>query len=183
MSDFESKISSIFPEEIARKRILAHNEVFVRVFARNCEVRRIDKPTATGFLERYHNLGDAACRYRYGLFVRVSGHSGITEGAMVAVATFSPARKWKKGDTVVRSCEWVRYATLPEIRIAGGMGKMLAAFIREVRPDDVMSYADASWSNGDVYRKLGFSEEAPKVFPDGSVSLKFRLKIPLIRQK
>ena len=57
------------------------------------------------------------------------------------------------------------------------MGKLLKAFIDEVKPDDVMSYADAGWYDGDVYRKLGFTEEEAKVFPDGSRSLKFRLKL------
>ena len=57
------------------------------------------------------------------------------------------------------------------------MGKLLKAFIKDVRPDDVMSYADASWSSGDVYRKLGFKEEGAKIFPDGGKSLKFRLKL------
>lgn len=57
------------------------------------------------------------------------------------------------------------------------MGKLLKAFIGDVRPDDVMSYADASWSDGDVYRKLGFSQEEDKVFPNGGRSLKFRLKL------
>ena len=57
------------------------------------------------------------------------------------------------------------------------MGKLLKAFIEEVRPDDVMSYADASWSDGDVYRKLGFTEEGTKIFPGGGKSLKFRLKL------
>lgn len=57
------------------------------------------------------------------------------------------------------------------------MGKLLKAFIEDVHPDDVMSYADASWSDGGVYRKLGFEEEEAKTFPDGRKSLKFRLKI------
>ncbi len=63
------------------------------------------------------------------------------------------------------------------VGVDGGMGKLLKAFIEDVGPDDVMSYADASWSDGDVYRKLGFTQEDDKVFPDGSRSLKFRLKL------
>lgn len=63
------------------------------------------------------------------------------------------------------------------IGVDGGMGKLLKAFIDDVEPDDVMSYADASWSDGDVYRKLGFSQEEDKVFPNGGRSLKFRLKL------
>ena len=71
----------------------------------------------------------------------------------------------------------MRYASAEGLGVNGGMGKLLNAFIEEVHPDDVMSYADASWSDGDVYRKLGFTQEESKTFPDGSRSLKFRLKL------
>ena len=39
------------------------------------------------------------------------------------------------------------------------MGKLLKAFVREVGPDDVMSYADLEWTDGEVYDRLGFREE------------------------
>ena len=39
---------------------------------------------------------------------------------------------------------------------------MLKTFIREVQPDDIMSYADLEWSSGEVYRSLGFTLEASK---------------------
>ena len=39
---------------------------------------------------------------------------------------------------------------------------MLKAFIEDVGPDDVMSYADLEWSRGDVYRQLGFVLEGQK---------------------
>ena len=42
------------------------------------------------------------------------------------------------------------------------MGKLLKAFIKEVQPDDIMSYADLEWSEGNVYKTLGFQEELPK---------------------
>jgi hypothetical protein len=42
------------------------------------------------------------------------------------------------------------------------MGKMLKAFIKEVQPDDIMSYADLEWSEGEVYERLGFEAEARK---------------------
>ena len=81
---------------------------------------------------------------------------------MVAVATFSNARKWVKGDSTVRSYEWIRYASLPGLRISGGMGKLLKAFIEDVQPDDIMSYADLEWSEGAVYEQLGFTLEGKK---------------------
>ena len=160
-------------KEMMKARILAHLEKFVPAYARNCEVRRIDKKTAEYFLEENHNYGYSACRYKYGLFLkRHTGHIAENKKAegvencgldtLVAVATFSNARKWTKGEKVIRSYEWTRYASLPGMRISGGMGKLLKAFIKEVSPDDIMTYADLEWSEGDVYSKLGFELEGTK---------------------
>ena len=151
-------------------RLLAHLEVFSQAYARNCEVRRIDKTMAQEFLSSNHSYGYAACRYRYGLFLkRHTGHiaeelnmkGAITE-KLIAVATFSNARKWIKDGKEIRSYEWTRYASLPDMRISGGMGKLLKAFIKEVQPDDIMSYADLEWSEGNVYSALGFTREESK---------------------
>ena len=172
-------------------RLLAHMEVFSQAYARNCEVRRIDKETAQRFLNDNHSYGYAACKYRYGLFLkRHTGHiareieeerflgcarndngsarndnrsdRGNIVGTLIAVATFSNARKWIKDGKEIRSYEWTRYASVPELRVSGGMGKLLKAFTKEVQPDDIMSYADLEWSEGKVYEALGFSEEQPK---------------------
>ena len=154
--------------EAMQKRILAHLEIFNPIYARNCEVRRIDKALAKVFLEANHSYGHAACRYCYGMFLkRHTGHiaqqtTSYAPGTLVAVATFSNARKWSKGDKIIRSYEWTRYASLPDVRLSGGMGRMLKAFIKEVQPDDIMSYADLEWSAGDVYTQLGFTLEGHK---------------------
>ena len=154
-------------------RILAHLKTFNPIYARNCEVRRIDKTTAKVFLETNHSYGYAACKYCYGMFFkRNTGHlalefsqeeaGGVAPGTLVAVATFSNARKWMKGDMEIRSYEWTRYASLPDVRLSGGMGRLLKAFIKEVQPDDIMSYADLEWSTGEVYKQLGFTLEGHK---------------------
>ena len=152
-----------------RSRLLAHLHVFTQIYARNCEIRKIDKATAARFLSENHSYGDASCRYRYGLFLkRYTGHTKDIDdirpeaGSLVAVATFSNARKWTKGDKIIRSYEWTRYATLPELRLSGGMGRLLKTFIEEVKPDDIMTYADLEWSEGTVYQTLGFELEGRK---------------------
>lgn len=159
---------------MTQARLLAHLEVFSQAFARNCEIRRIEKKEAQEFLQTNHSYGYAACRYHYGMFLkRQTGHlaeglpvkPGMTEvrpGTLVAVATFSNSRKWVKGDKDIRSYEWTRFASLPGLRISGGMGRMLKAFINEVKPDDIMSYADLEWSEGNVYKTLGFELEGKK---------------------
>ncbi|MBQ0044264.1 MAG: hypothetical protein KBT05_04500 [Bacteroidales bacterium] len=164
---------------------MSYPEHFHSIFARNCEVRHIDKPTASAFLSSNHLYGDAACRYRYGIFVRRYSGAEMRQadavhpypiGTLVAVAEFSSARNWQKGEALIRSYEWVRYASLPEVRVIGGMGKVLQEFIDEVNPDDIMSYAPAEHYDGEVYQTLGFSKVGVKQFGDSS-SIKYRLKL------
>ena len=152
-----------------RKRLLAHMRKHVQVYARNCEVRRIEKKEAAAFLAEHHSYGNASCRYHYGMFLkRHTGHNadagvGWPEpGTLVAVAQFSNARKWVKGEKEIRSYEWTRYASISGVRISGGMGRMLKTFIEDVKPDDIMSYADLEWSWGEAYSQLGFTLEGQK---------------------
>lgn len=64
------------------------------------------------------------------------------------------------------SYEWVRYISLPGVRVVGGMGKLLNAFVNSIavsgatRHIEIMSYSDNEWSAGDAYRRLGFTEVA-----------------------
>ncbi|MGM9740400.1 MAG: hypothetical protein ACI3ZP_07320, partial [Candidatus Cryptobacteroides sp.] len=112
---------------------------------------RVDRTMSSAFFNACHTYGDASARYRYGLFF---------EGELVACASFSSPRTWHRPDGIHKSAEWVRYASLPDVRVVGGMGKLLSRFIEDVGPDDVMSYADLEWTDGEVYRKLGFREES-----------------------
>lgn len=223
-------------------------EKFHSVFARNCEIRRIDRELAASFLNACHLYGDCAAAYRYGLFVsrspgvaKVSAEGGavgsaegcaegcVAEGAeggamdsaevcaegcvaeggavgaavdsaegcsvgaaegrqtypvgtLVAVASFSKARRWsKKGENgeqeTICSYEWLRYASLPELRVLGGMGRILARFIEDFHPDDIMSYVPLRHFSGEVYESLGFVSEGVKVFENGEQSRKYRLKL------
>ncbi len=150
------------------------------IYARNCSVRRIDRRTAADFINANHRLGDTGSRYRYGLFVERS--TGASEfvcppGTLVAVASFSNARRWLKGERKVSSYEWIRYASLSGVRVVGGMSKLLRAFVEEIGPDDIMSYADADCGDGgESYRKLGFEQEGV-VEREGFRNLKFRLTL------
>lgn len=162
--------------EMVQERILARLERFRSVFARKCKVlsgrgNQVFGETIKEFLKRNHAYSSAKCRYRYALEY---------EGEIVAVATFSEGRPMVRkvsdmlknvpkedlsGEEIVifDSYEWVRYASLPGMRVVGGMGKLLNAFIEERytrlepgTPMEIMTYSDTEWSNGDAYMKLGF---------------------------
>ena len=132
----------------------------LRVFARNCEVRAVTPEAAASFLQRNHVYGSARARYRLGLFrIRSTGNAeaGMDQTpGMVAVATFSDGRRREDGTV---SYEWVRYASVQGVRVVGGMGRLLDAFVATVGdgiPMDVMTYADLEWYDGRSYLRLGF---------------------------
>lgn len=150
------------------------------IFARNCEVRRIHKPEASAFLEQNHRLKATGGRYFYGIFVKRSTGSGefrLPAGTLVAAASFSSARAWQKPEGTIRSYEWIRYASLEGTRVVGGMSKILDAFISQVHPDDIMSYADLCWPDGGkVYSTLGFEAEG-EVQRGGATCMKYRRRL------
>ncbi len=156
-------------KESVQKRILARMGNFVSVFARKCKVikdsdvkadSRIHK-SISDFLVENHSYGDAKCKYRYALEYG---------GKIVAVATFSAPRPMPRlvqdnsGGQIFDSYEWVRYASVPDVRVVGGMGRLFKAFLADAermsrnaqRPFEVMTYSDTEWSSGEVYEKLGF---------------------------
>ena len=136
-----------------QERILAHLGVHRKIFARKCEIRRIDAVTAASFLECHHSYGTAKAKYKYGMFLG---------DELVAVSLFSSPRTIPRSiggrQIALRSFEWVRYASLSGSRISGGMSRMLAHFVADASPEEVMTYADLEWSEGSVYARMGFQQ-------------------------
>jgi hypothetical protein len=135
--------------DIVRSSILANLNRGGVIYARRCIVRELETDTAFRFLESNHILGGSKSRFRYGLFYN---------NELVAVATFSQSRPIQRGDSIVSSYEWLRYASLGSLRVTGGMGRLMNFFVKARMPQEIMSYADMDWSDGDAYIRLGFEE-------------------------
>ena len=61
----------------------------------------------------------------------------------------------------MRFCNKINYTVI------GGASKLLSFFIKEFNPVKIISYADKRWSDGNLYKKLGFdlvSESKPSYF-------------------
>ena len=142
--------------ELVKDRIKVNLGLQRTIFARNCHVKAISLNDAKRFLDDNHMLGYARCHYRYGLYTLKDTES-LHRGSLVAVATFSTPRSIKRGEVSVNSYEWIRYAGLSDSRIVGGMGKLMAYFVKEQNPQEIMSYSDIGWGKGDAYDKLGFT--------------------------
>ena len=143
--------SWVLRQEIVRSRIAALSGTCVRIHARQTKVQRIAKDDICGFFVVNHLQGAVNARYNYGLYLG---------GQMIAAASFSAGRTVVRGGVACRSFELLRYASLLHHRVVGGLGKLLARFIKEVKPDDVMTYADLDWASGKGYQALNFKQMA-----------------------
>jgi hypothetical protein len=157
-------------KNVTAQRILSRLGVFRRVHARLCTVVSLQnckdnglspdafRSKAKKFLDAFHTYGYLKGQIDYLLMYKAD---------TIAAAQFM--KTYSKEETAY---EWTRYASLPDVRIAGGMGKVLEQFIRDVihRQDlqkksdspkciEVMSYSDNEWGEGDAYRKLGFRQK------------------------
>lgn len=129
-----------------------------RTFARNTTITRIDRLTLDAFLQLNHLQGSPQVKYKYGLYAK---------DLLVAVASFSGKRPVKRDGVALDSYELVRFASMAGTTVTGGLSKLLSTFKEEIKPGDIMTYADRDWSNGHSYEQLGFTfieNTAPQTF-------------------
>ena len=130
--------------EIAKSRIRNMLGVYDRtVYARRCEVRETASGESRLFQDENHMQGH----------VNSSANLGLYLGAeLVALMTFGKCRFDK-------SHEWemLRFCSKLNTHVIGAAGKLLNHFEKNYRPKSLVTYADRRWSDGNLYRKLGFA--------------------------
>lgn len=136
--------------EIVKSIILGLSGKNRVIYARNTSIEKINKDVAAEFHSTHHLIGYTKAKHNYAL-------RDLSDNSLVAVSSFSSARKMLRDGEIVDSSEWVRYTSAMGLRIVGGMSKMLSFFIKEHKIHEIMTYCDADWSNGKSYEKLGFS--------------------------
>ena len=113
-----------------------------KIYARKCEIKEIDSKTKNEFLNKHHIQGEDKSKVKLGLF---------HENELVAVMTFGKPRFNKNYEY-----ELIRYATKSGYHILGGAGKLLSYFERNYTPKSIITYADRSYSQGNMYKQIGF---------------------------
>lgn len=137
--------------EIARARLLARlGRAGSRLFARNTVAARIDAAACLQFLERNHLWGGTRAKYYYGLTDKA--------GRLVAVATFSHARRVTRAGVQHRSHELLRTCAARDGSVVGGISKLVAAFCKAHGADDVVTVVDRDWGGAAGWRSLGFEQ-------------------------
>jgi len=128
-----------------------------RLAARKTTVVDLSSKEKSDFLGKNHLQGDVNSRINLGL--------RTSEGELVMVATFGVPRFTKKRST--EKFELLRLCSKKQLRVVGGAGKLFKYFVHNHLKDEdsVISYCDRRYSQGDVYRKLGF--ELRSISPPG----------------
>ena len=123
-----------------------------RVGARECALRRTSEGVAQ-FLDQNHIQGAA----------RGDSYVLLAAGSVVAAAVFAApnASRNAKGDRRRgATVELVRYCVRAGCAVPGGAARLLRAFLRDHQEVEyVVSYSDNRWSDGALYRALGFELE------------------------
>jgi hypothetical protein len=119
----------------------------VCVGAREIDVKEIHYLQAKDFLNRHHLQGeDTGNQVRLGAF-----HNDELVAVMTFGKPFAP-----EGSERSMFWELKRYAG-NHLVYPGLAGKLLSYFEANYKPYALLSYADLRWSEGDLYRKLGFN--------------------------
>lgn len=131
------------------KRYLQHKlgQTRSRIYARECKIVELSDSEAEDFFSKYHLQGYVRSKVRLGL----EHHGKIVSGMLFSKPRLGIGKNQK-------GYELVRFASSENV--VGGASKLLKHFERAYSPSEVYSFSDNTYSNGDLYRTLGFTEES-----------------------
>jgi len=121
-----------------------------RIYARKTEIREItDNGLIREFLDNNHLQGFVGSKIKIGLFYN---------GELVSLMTFGGNRRnMGVKNNIDGHYELIRFCNVLNTIVIGGADKLFKYFLRNYNPIKIISYADRSHSNGNLYEKLKFT--------------------------
>jgi len=120
-----------------------------KIYARKTEIREItDNKIVREFLNKNHLQGFIGGKVKLGLYY---------DNKLTSLMTFGKRRvvMGKKGSEE-GEYELLRFCSKLNTNVVGGANKLFKHFVRNFQPKEITTYADMSWSNGNLYEQLGF---------------------------
>lgn len=114
-----------------------------KIGARKLEVKLLTNQEQQAFFEQNHMQGATHGSVAYGLFSQ--------KGTLLAAMSFGKPRFSTKAEW-----ELIRFATKGGGTVQGGASRLLKTFERNHTPKSLVSYANLRWSQGNLYKQLGF---------------------------
>lgn len=118
------------------------------IYARKCKILEVTNKESKDFLNSNHMQGWCVSKFRYGLFF---------ENKLVCLLTIGKNRINLGQKSIDGNYEILRFCNALDTSVVGGFSRMLNHFIKEKLPNKIITYADCSISNGNLYKSSGFS--------------------------
>jgi len=120
-----------------------------KIYARKTEIMEIfDNQLVKNFLKTNHIQGFVESKIKIGLFYN---------NELVSLMTFGKKRL-SLGNSINNNDEYemLRFCNKLNTSVVGGASKMLKYFIKKYQPNSIMTFADRRYSQGNLYKQLGF---------------------------
>lgn len=149
------QLITIFEDEWINKKDIVKNRLLhilnvsdsINIYARTCTIKEINSKSKNKFLNKFHIQGKDKSLIKLGAYYN---------NDLVSVMTFSKGSIAKGTKDKKDIYELNRFCSDYNYHIVGIAGKLLAFFIKNYKPKEIFSYSDKRWSNGNLYKKIGF---------------------------
>ena len=118
-----------------------------KVYGRKCIIKEVNTKDKTKFLNDNHIQGTIGSKVNLGLYYNDD---------LVSIMTFGKGRVVMNG--VKNEWELLRFCNKINHSVIGGASKLFKHFIKNYKPNQLISYADRRWSQGNLYYQLGFNK-------------------------
>ncbi len=140
----------LYKQDIVKSMILNKlGKIENKIYARKTEVTEVfDNKLVREFLEKNHIQGFVGSNIKLGLFY---------DDELVSLMTFGKRRvAMGKKSTNDGEYELLRFCNKLNTNVVGGASKLFKYFINNYKPKEITTYADRSFSQGNLYKQLGF---------------------------
>jgi len=136
-------------QSIIKSRILNLLSKSTPIAARKCQIKEIENNNIIRkFLNDNHLQGFVGSKVKIGLFYK---------DELISIMLFGSMRKSMGKNSESDSYELLRFCNKLNVSVIGGASKLFKYFLKKYNPKDIISYADRSWSMGNLYQYLGFT--------------------------
>ena len=143
----------MYKQDIIKSIILNKlNKISNKIYARKCEIKEIlDNKSIKEFLEKNHIQGYIGSKIKIGLYYK---------NELVSLMIFGDRRiAMGKKSTKENEYELLRFCNKLNTNVIGAASKLFKYFVNNYKPNDITTYADRSFSQGKLYKTLGFKSQ------------------------
>jgi hypothetical protein len=141
----------LYKQDIIKSIILNKlNKTENKIYARKCIIKEVnDNNLIKEFLNKNHIQGFIGSKIKIGLFY---------QNELVSLMTFGNRRvAMGKKSTNEGEYELLRFCNKLNTNVVGGASKLFKYFVDNYNPFEITTYADRSFSQGNLYKQLGFN--------------------------